>query len=873
MSKRNVEFDFDFIGVGSIVCEEGDFFHIYNPDPGFVRKFDKHSTIILDVGNCIKKGVIDHHHLTHKIKIRGKEYGSATGILSASEHLLSNVMNKDKITIVVHIEPDMDCIASAYLAKEYICNSGKLPQYCELLVDYVELVDSGKMTLDKSSIKAPFAIITAISEVIRNDNVFGKMLNVKTMEKGIAFLEYIMNKVASMDEVERCLGLNNPALLEGCNEYDREIKLLHEDYDTYISEREDINICTKRKMRLPLLNDDTKSLKEVDALFWHCEPNCKLHKYWARQDKQSFSGNGYIMTFIPVYKDQKLQFSEENTYQVKYINNILNLLKKNEYEDIGNITTSRVIISVDPNSAVTLAGLGSMLEEAEQRAEKLKFKELHKLWRDTGKKRFDDGVCKNSDPWYDGRGFNYTIIDGPRIGSLLTVEQIESIVLNYSKPVTNENYLRFVIPFSYDIENKKNLFSDIESNTKLKRDYRDISTERSDYFIQYIRSYYFNMNKMKNDKTYTKHLVLDDVHISEIKDIFNNIEKCAKLGSDKQQCLLPVRPLEIEVKCLSVTLFVYGTGFLTVDTCIKKAMQQNDILQDDNIYLDDVLNYANLICNDKCVNSNIAKLINGNYKVQVDKPIVYAYLDVREETFSNECKREAVYKLSNGIRWDESYSESEYIKKLLEKSYYEIEEYASCGLSKNGYAVLVSANEYEKNKILEKVQQIKTRYLETDFDIFMLTLHQRNTLMNLSTELSKYWTKKNNKKIGILRDTMMDFTTMAWFTQVTKNEIGMMLYKSWFEIFDNEALYEEVYGQICAIDDYSKNKTTKNFEQLSAVIFPFVIIGTFIQMKLIDLEPIVDLTGDSMASLMFGWLPMGLVTITIFFLIRNTFDK
>ena len=41
----------------------------------------------------------------------------------------------------------------------------------------------------------------------------------------------------------------------------------------------------------------------------------------------------------------------------------------------------------------------------------------------------------SSDPWYDGRNslHNYTIIDTPRNGTLLTWDEIQKIVLRYGR--------------------------------------------------------------------------------------------------------------------------------------------------------------------------------------------------------------------------------------------------------------------------------------------------------------------------------------------------------------------------------------------------------------------------------------------------------
>jgi len=79
----------------------------------------------------------------------------------------------------------------------------------------------------------------------------------------------------------------------------------------------------------------------------------------------------------------------------------------------------RVVISLKNDSLYTLKGIGDMLNEAEKKKrEKLgiKLNESNRIGYDM------------PDPWYDGRGHNYTIIDSPKIGTLLDFEKILQIV-------------------------------------------------------------------------------------------------------------------------------------------------------------------------------------------------------------------------------------------------------------------------------------------------------------------------------------------------------------------------------------------------------------------------------------------------------------
>ena len=94
----------------------------------------------------------------------------------------------------------------------------------------------------------------------------------------------------------------------------------------------------------------------------------------------------------------------------------------------------RCILSVAPESEASLRGLGESLDEKESQRRI----DLH---------GFDDRVRNargemldprpgyaNSDPWYDGRGHNYTIVDSPHGGTVLTADEIEAAFLEYGTP-------------------------------------------------------------------------------------------------------------------------------------------------------------------------------------------------------------------------------------------------------------------------------------------------------------------------------------------------------------------------------------------------------------------------------------------------------
>lgn len=79
--------------------------------------------------------------------------------------------------------------------------------------------------------------------------------------------------------------------------------------------------------------------------------------------------------------------------------------------------------AVEPASRASLRGLGASLEWAEQR----KRRRLAGVPRREGPSRFPEfpGIA---DPWYDGRGHRWTIVDSPHDGTVLDQGEVEEII-------------------------------------------------------------------------------------------------------------------------------------------------------------------------------------------------------------------------------------------------------------------------------------------------------------------------------------------------------------------------------------------------------------------------------------------------------------
>lgn len=90
----------------------------------------------------------------------------------------------------------------------------------------------------------------------------------------------------------------------------------------------------------------------------------------------------------------------------------------------------RVVISVDPGSGISLKGLGLALDRKTTEQAHGRRVKISREWRMIDGKRYPDPLFPYQDPWYDGRGFDYTIVDAPssRTNRYLAVEDIKKVL-------------------------------------------------------------------------------------------------------------------------------------------------------------------------------------------------------------------------------------------------------------------------------------------------------------------------------------------------------------------------------------------------------------------------------------------------------------
>jgi hypothetical protein len=355
--------------------------------------------LYLDVGNDLRPGVIDHHHLT-------AYGGSTTGlVLAHPEFIAASAVPERRadapFTIVLHEKPDLDCLASACLAVAYLTR-GAFPQGSEALGEYVDRVDEGSLGMNLAN---PFSLYAAClhlaNRLMRRPWNSNHERWQEFVRAGLEVVGYAIGQVARagtrLPDVDAfaCPGLFD----------DGDRREVRDDAERYRRKLAEPRTHARRAtLRLPGQFGGTV---EVEALLARDVENADdpgrvvFFKDWARTDAgRCPNGRGFVALSV---------FLSEGPRQVR-----------------------RCILSVKPDSEASLRGLGKLLDEAEaERRRGIFGVDDRAVDPATGLPRPARPGYDNADPWYDGRAHHYTIVDGPRCGTTLTADEIEALFLKF----------------------------------------------------------------------------------------------------------------------------------------------------------------------------------------------------------------------------------------------------------------------------------------------------------------------------------------------------------------------------------------------------------------------------------------------------------
>jgi serine/threonine protein kinase len=356
--------------------------------PGTVAPAHAPGTVYLDVGNDLRPGVLDHHQGTGPAAST-----SATGLVPLFPELVRAALDGASdgvVTLITHENPDLDCAASAFLARELLLN-GALPPGAGALADYVDRVDAGEPMFTH---KRPYTLYSAYRLLTRRLAQAG----------GAPAALWDAQMRAGHELIAHALAAAGTGSLDRVNPFDAPVMVRNDRDEMYEDmQRYDAKLARPeahaRRAELTLPTPFGTTVR-VPALFARDVQNegdadrCSFFKDWARGDDER----------CPTGEKTKPGFVATCVWESGPV--------------------PRCVVSVRPDSDARLNGLAAALDEAETRVR------AGTQWERTGPPR-GPGYA-NSDPWYDGRAHNHTIIDAPRSGTKLSADEVERIVLTFA---------------------------------------------------------------------------------------------------------------------------------------------------------------------------------------------------------------------------------------------------------------------------------------------------------------------------------------------------------------------------------------------------------------------------------------------------------
>ena len=379
-----VDWQFEFVGHGKVLSSRPD-------------------TVALDVGNRLEPGVLDQHH--------DRDLAPSTSVLVLEhpalvyDHLMApwlhraddGVALKGKVwspVITTHRAPDFDGVVSALLVRELV-EKGTFPPWGESLARFAAEVDQGRWTFSADEPDRCNSVALAFYAV--ENDVLGRIIDdTERMRIGLSLVE---GEAAHLEE-KKALLTPEDWYGEHCGGWasTNEDALKINDAlveDVVVFEKEKASgLFEERSVQVPVAGTGAQKTMGVKATIVSKKSNSRLLKYWVR-------GSGCPMLICP---------SE--------ISPNANLVSSSDPD-----RQPRVILSLDPEHRdeegrrPSLEGLGHSLELLECEVRQAAGTETR-----SGKPKYKN--VTNDDPWYDGRGHEFGIVDSPRTGTAIPYRQI-----------------------------------------------------------------------------------------------------------------------------------------------------------------------------------------------------------------------------------------------------------------------------------------------------------------------------------------------------------------------------------------------------------------------------------------------------------------
>jgi len=379
-----VRIEYDFLRVGSFVEPRRG--HIY-----------------IDIGNQSLPGVID----THGDSLESDSFACSSSLIAARPALVTEWITGDDmgqpIRLVMHENPDYDCIASSFLVCKLLEARSKGPglpegwdQWAPVIAESARRIDRGetrlRLPVDAGDVPlTPYLSVIALHDEIRRQAPTPKQAWSQMIQQGQDILGRALivardRKIGDLNLVDLRGSLSDLGELEAVIEAK-------------------IRAFAKDAARIGL-DSGVAAGGELDGVF-------ELDLPWREQT--TGSGQARIASILDPESGAGFFKSVMRGAYNDYIHATAIFLTVPADPAAGIAQWVRPVISIDPDSRFDLRGLGRRLDAIETE-ERLK-RGIPRVGRP--RPGFD-----NSDPWYDGRGFAFTIVDAPRWGTVLPPRQV-----------------------------------------------------------------------------------------------------------------------------------------------------------------------------------------------------------------------------------------------------------------------------------------------------------------------------------------------------------------------------------------------------------------------------------------------------------------
>jgi len=346
--------------------------------------FDRENSVILDTGNFLQPGIIDHHQPNC-----GYENTCVAAIvINEAEKFLGHLKGKEEVNIVTHFVPDLDALMSVYYTQRYL-EGHAVDSLDQMIGEYVHLVDLGKLVLDPQQPIGIASIWLSYTADVPLSEQKSQRFNENLLEKGLYVMSLIHSFLRSCNDP-------NPWDLTGIETIEELKEPSQRILQDILAYQEDVKVS--RRGIIPLYNNELNGFDLVEVII---SRNAKsfLWKYWVRGDrKNTIYGNGFTLTCL------------------------------------HSTEINKAIISTDPTKAYDLKGLGLYIDKLEIGKLLEKGCPIDEIISGLNEQKNSGprpGFHRN-DPWYDGRKtHNFTIIDAPRSGSLLSPEIIDEAIFAF----------------------------------------------------------------------------------------------------------------------------------------------------------------------------------------------------------------------------------------------------------------------------------------------------------------------------------------------------------------------------------------------------------------------------------------------------------